>query len=151
MISYMVEGPFLSFNPSSSGNLNSLSDIGVSRNDDGTYSFDSTKLDGALLANRNGVKQLLIGNGTSGSDSFFGHLSTALDSISNDIIAPETTLFVTQKDDLNTQIARTSSFLQKQQDQLAMQFANLDSFLGKLKSIGNYLTVQINSFTKVNS
>ncbi len=147
----MVEGPFLSFNPSSSGNLNSLNDIGVSRNDDGTYSFDSTKLDAALLANRNGVKQLLIGNGTSGSDSFFGHLSTALDSISNDIIAPETTLFVTQKDDLNTQIARTSSFLQKQQDQLAMQFANLDSFLGKLKSIGNYLTVQINSFTKVNS
>ncbi len=149
-----VEAPFLSFNSSSSGssaNLNSLSDIGVSRNSDGTYSFDSTKLDAALLSNRAGVKQLLVGDGTSSSNSFFGHLSTALDSISNDIITPGETLFNTQKDNLNTQITTTNSFIQKQQDQLAMQFANLDTFLGKLKTIGNYLTIQIASFTKASS
>ncbi|GMT43768.1 MAG: flagellar hook-associated protein 2 [bacterium] len=144
-----VESPFTNYK--AEGKFHSLADIGVTRNDDGTYSFDSSKLDTELVSNRDDVKQLLIGDGSSGSDSFFGHLSTVLDSVlsSNGPISSETGLFDTQESVLNTQISQTESFLQKQQSLLEMQFANLDTVLGKLKGIGNYLTMQIDSFTKI--
>ncbi len=145
-----VEQPFLLYN--AAGSLHSLSDIGITRNDDGTLSFDSSKLDAELVSNRDDVKQLLVGDGSSSSDSFFGHLSTVLNYVSSATgpIDSETTLFDTEKSDLNKQISQTESFLAQQKSLLELQFSNLDTVLGKLKSIGNYLTMQINSFTKSN-
>lgn len=117
--------------------FNSLSQIGVSTNSDGTLTLDSSTLESALAQNPQAVQNLF--SGTSG-------IGTQLDTLLNGVVGAggmidtETTAQQTDVDNINNQL----SLLTQQSNQLTSQynaeFNNMDNVVAAYKNTQSLLT-----------
>jgi flagellar hook-associated protein 2 len=81
----MLQSTLLSamgYSGSGSSAINTLGDLGISMNDDGTLALDSTALTNAATNNYSAIQTFLQGDG-SGSNGFANILSTQLDSLTD--------------------------------------------------------------------
>lgn len=121
--------------------IQSLADIGITANTDGTYASDTTKLGNALTGNLAGVANLLGGtNGLATQlDSLVnGYTKTGglLDNINQGLTAQLKTV-TQQQDQLNAQLAIYSATL-------TAEYNAMDSAVAKLKEMQQYLTAEFN-------
>lgn len=123
-----------SYTGSSSGTgVNSLSDLGISLNNDGTLTADAATLDGVLANNPSGVQQFMQGSALNG---FAATASNALTSFSDPSIGAFTVdinSLNNQNTDLTTQISNfESGYIAQQQTTLTTDFTNAESALQNL-------------------
>jgi flagellar hook-associated protein 2 len=128
--------------------INSLADIGLTANPDGTYALDTTKLGNALAGNLPGVTGLLSGvNGLATQlDTLVGGYTNTgglLDSINQGLLSSLKSV-TQQQNDLQTQLAAYSATL-------TAQYNAMDAAVAQLKVTQQYLTAQFNAGSTTSS
>ncbi len=127
-----------------SGSLTSA-DLGITLNNDGTLSLDSTKFASAVAANPQAVQNLLLGTGSNGMVAAIDSLVTNYTQSGTGVLSTETS----SRNDLitgyNNQIDQIEAQAATLQDQLTTEFANLDTIESTYKSQASYLTQLSNS------
>jgi flagellar hook-associated protein 2 len=125
----------------SSDPINSLTDLGITANSDGSYSTDATKLSTALTANLSGVENLL--GGTKGIATQLNTLINSytktggiLSTINTGLQAGLTNLS-TEQTALNAELATYSATL-------TTQYNAMDAAVAALKQTQTYLTAEFN-------
>jgi flagellar hook-associated protein 2 len=104
----------------SSGAITSLSQLGITANDDGTLTLDSSTLDSALTSSYQGVVNLF-----QGSNSFGSGLTTALSNLGN--ASPDGLIYLALQQDsseetgLNANVTNENSIISAQQTQLTTE------------------------------
>ncbi|HFB66802.1 MAG TPA: hypothetical protein ENJ60_14820, partial [Aeromonadales bacterium] len=122
------------------GNVNSLAEIGISTNQDGTLSLDSSKLNQQLTDNLDNIEQIFTA-----SNGIASSLSTLVDQYTN-----STGILTSRTSSLNEQLSRIdddriqlSERLDQLETRLRAQFGAMDALVAQLKSTGNFLTQQL--------
>jgi flagellar hook-associated protein 2 len=130
-----------SFATSGNGNVNSLADLGISLNDDGTLSVNSSQLASVLQSNSPAVQSFFDSTqaGSFGA-SLAGTLNSLVDPISGSVTQDGKGLTQTQSD-LTQQIADFQRQISVSQTQLTAQYDQVDATLQELP----LLLAQINS------
>lgn len=123
-----------------------LADIGVTTQKDGTLTLDGTKFQKALSDNPQGVSDLLAGPGSSPTGGIADTLAAAADTATKALTG---TIAVRQDgisrgikrlaDQIDTALARVSAHEQT----LRKQFSNLEQVVSRLQSTGTFLTSQL--------
>ena len=117
----------------SSGAITSLSQVGITANDDGTLSLDPSTLDSALSSNYQGVANFFQDSG-----SFGANLTTVLTNLGN--TDPDGVLYLTlqqnssQETQLNTTISTEQSSINTQQTQLTTELNEANYTLEEIPS-----------------
>ncbi len=122
------------------GNVNGLAEIGISTNQDGTLSLDSSKLNQQLTDNLDNIEQIFTA-----SNGIASSLSTLVDQYTN-----STGILTSRTSSLNEQLSRIdddriqlSERLDQLETRLRAQFGAMDALVAQLKSTGNFLTQQL--------
>ena len=122
--------------------LNNLSAIGITTNEDGTLSVDTTTLENALQNNFIGVGNLLAGNGTTGSQGIMQQFNTYLlnqTSPTQGMYAQKQTASQSIMTQLQDQVTQKSQALNQQQATLTAQFTNMELLISSLNSQSSYM------------
>lgn len=118
---------------SSATGVNSLSDLGITLNSDGSLSANAATLDSVLTNNPSGVQQFMQGSALNG---FAATASNALTSFSDPSIGAFTVdinSLSTQNTDLTNQISNfENTYIAQQQTSLTTDFTNAESALQNL-------------------
>lgn len=138
----------------SDANINSLSDIGVSFNKDGTVSVDNTKLDAVLAANPDAVEALFnpLRDVTHTAATDPG-LSTTLVSIKTEATASNGALqaLKTRLEKESAAITANRTKMEEREEaykaRLEKQFGAMDTRLSMLKATQTYLDQQVKLWT----
>ena len=137
------------------GSYTSLSRIGITTQDDGTMTLDSTKLAGALQQDPAAVAKLFAGDGTTGGVQGVGE---AMSSFLSGITDHTTGTIASRISNLNQDVSNLDQEISNKQEQvdnytthLKAQFANLEALIARTTSESNYLAQQFNSLTNSNS
>ncbi len=133
------------------GTYTSLSQIGITTQDDGTMSLDSSKLATALQQDPASVAKLFAGDGTTTGVQGIGEaMSSYLDGITNS----STGMISTRINNLNQDISNLDQEISDKQEQvtnytnnLKAQFANLETIIAQSQSESSYLASQFNSLS----
>jgi flagellar hook-associated protein 2 len=141
----------------SDANLNSLSDLGLSTNRDGTVALDTAKLTAALAQNPEAVEALFspIRDNTHTTVSDPG-ISSALSAIKATSLGNDGAIYAlnSRLQSRATIIAADRAKMEVREDayraRLERQFGNLDSRIGALKATQSYLEQQIKLWTRSN-
>jgi flagellar hook-associated protein 2 len=115
-----------------SGSIASLSDLGVTTNQDGTLSVNSSTLNNAIQSNFSAVQSFLQGSALNG---FAATLNTTLDTFTNAASGAFTVdlqSISTENTDLQNQINDFQSYLQTQQTLLTQEYTQADIALQEL-------------------
>lgn len=142
----------------SDANINSLSDIGVSFNKDGTVSIDNTKLDAALAANPDAVEALFnpLRDATHTTTTDPG-LATTLESIKTEATASNGALqaLKTRLEKESASITANRTKMEEREEaykaRLEKQFSAMDTKLSLLKATQTYLDQQVKLWTNDDS
>ena len=132
----------------SSNTYNTLSEVGISIQQDGTFKLDTTKLNSAIASNPDAVTKLFVESGTSGQAGYIKGFGAQIYSMATDMLASNG-LFQTRVDSLNANITS----LNKQEDAFQLrldamqkryqaQFQSLDTMMSSWNSTSSYLTQQ---------
>jgi flagellar hook-associated protein 2 len=131
--------------------VNSLTNLGVTVQRDGTLEFDQGKLASALNADPTAIAQLVSG-GYNGQKGLGSRFSSLLDNIIDE--KSDSSLFTASTKSINKLITavedqRTTlqTRLAKIQSNYEKQFAAMDSFVGSWNQTSSYLTQQLNALT----
>jgi flagellar hook-associated protein 2 len=127
---------------SASGTLNNLSSIGITTNEDGTLSVDTTTLENSLQNNFSGVTNLLAGDGTTGSTGVMGQLNTYLMNLTDPTLgmyAEKKTANETAMNDLENQISVKQEALTQQEATMKAQFTAMELMISNLNSQSGYM------------
>jgi flagellar capping protein FliD len=117
----------------SGGSIQSLADLGISVNQDGSLSLNSTTLSSLLASNPSGVQQFLA-TANSGLSAQFQTALTQLSGPTNSVLANETTALSTQVTDNQTQITQMQAQLTVEQNALTAQFDQMEVTVSQLQS-----------------
>jgi flagellar hook-associated protein 2 len=133
-MSQLVAGTF-----TGNGKLNSLADVGITVQSDGTLTFDQSVLDAAWAANPSAVQQLFTTKSTGISDQF----KNAINSLAGD----PTSLLAERISGLQTQVANNQSDidlmnqrLTAEQNRLYTAYYNMDLVVGKFKGLASVIS-----------
>lgn len=112
----------------------SVGAIGISVQRDGTLSVDAAKLTKAVNENYEGVTAALIGNGVSS-----GLMSQVVDTVdpytrADGTFTARITNLAARNRDIDTQVSRMQTRLDKYEEQLTRQYSQLESLMGSLQS-----------------
>ena len=131
--------------PDSSG-LATLSQIGIGFQNDGTLSFDSTKLSAALDSQLSGVAKLF--SGTAGVGGYGTQMSSLITGMTdtNGTLTAATKGLNTSLDSLGKQYTATSARIDATVARYKAQFTQLDTLINSMNQTSSYLTQQFNSF-----
>ena len=124
---------------SSSGPVQSLADVGLTVQGDGTLSFDQSQFDAAWIANPTAVQQLFTAKSTGVSDRF-DSLITQLAGTSGSLLASRITALQAQISDNQSTITQMNQRLSDEQNLLYTDFYNMDLTIGKLKNTQSLLS-----------
>lgn len=120
----------------SSGAITSLSQLGITANDDGTLTLDSSTLDSMLNSNYQDAMNFFQ---ASSSDTSFGtNLTTALSNLGNS--GPDGAIYLaleqdsTQESDLNTNITNENTSISAEQTQLTTELNEANYTLEEIPS-----------------
>ena len=116
-----------------SGSINSLAQIGVTMNTDGTLSFDSSTLDSVFQSNPTDL-QTFFTDSTNGMSAQFHQVVNYLTNAQASLLTNRVNALNTQITDNNSQITLLNSELNAQEEMLYAQYDNMDSTIGTLKS-----------------
>lgn len=130
----------------SSGTYQTLSDIGVSTNRDGTLTLDSARLNKALQDDPAGITQMLNPtNSTDANPGLGGALKTVTDYLnaSSGPLASSAAVYEKLKTSLATQLTKLDESMTRYSDQLTRTYSAMQTQLLALKSTQSYLEQQI--------
>jgi flagellar hook-associated protein 2 len=135
----------ISFAMSGNGNVNSLADLGISMNNDGTLSVNSTTLESALQANPSAV-QSFFNSQASGSfgNNLYNQINFIADPISGSV-AQDTTGLQQSQSDLTQQISDFQAQLNVTQQQLTTEYDQVDVTLQELPLLLQQVNQQLSS------
>lgn len=123
-----------------SGNVNSLAEIGISTNQDGTLTLDSSKLNTELGNNIGDIEQVFTStNGISTK------LTDLIDQYTNStgILSTRTTSLNDKLTSIGDERLQLSNRLTKLETRLRAQFGAMDALVAQLNSTGNFLSQQL--------
>ncbi|MFT3930421.1 MAG: flagellar filament capping protein FliD [Spongiibacteraceae bacterium] len=126
--------------------LNSLADLGISTNRDGSIALDDTKLSSALSANFDSFDELFTGD--NGIASRLDKLATELTGSGGVFSTRETSIneqlskLDEQKDELNTRLTKLEA-------RYRAQFSALDILVSQLNQTGSFLTQQLDATAQI--
>ena len=115
------------------GNLHTLGDIGITMNQDGTISFNSTTFQNAYAQDPTNVMKLFT-DSTNGLGTVIDHSMTALVDPVTGMITQENTTLQNQTQQFQDQITQLDGLLANKRNQLENQFANMETILAGLQS-----------------
>ena len=116
-----------------SGAIQSLADVGVTVQGDGTLAFDQSTLDAAWNSNPQAVQQLFTAKNTGISDQF-NNLLNQLAGNSDSLLAEQISGLGTQITDNQKQITLMNQRLNTESTRLYNEFYNMDLTIAKLQS-----------------
>jgi len=122
------------------GNVNSLAEIGITTNQDGTLTLDSAKLNTELGNNIGDIQQIFTStNGIAPS------LTTLIDQYtsSTGILSDRTTSLNNKLTSIGDERLQLSTRLTKLETRLRAQFGAMDTLVAQLNSTGQFLTQQL--------
>lgn len=135
----------VSFAMTGNGNVNSLADLGISFNDDGTMSVDSGTLESALQSNFSDVQSFFQATDTgSFGDSLEQSLELVADPVSGSI-AQDLTGLQQSQNDLSQQISDFQDQLNTTQQNLTTQYDQVDTTLQELPLLLQQVNQQLAS------
>ncbi len=144
----LTQGQLLSavgFSMTGNGTTNSLADLGITMNNDGTLSVDTGTLSSALQGNSAAV-QTFFQSTTSGT--FGNNLSNILDSIANPItgaLAQDANGYQQSQTSITQQISDFQDQLNTTQQQLTQQYVQVDTTLQELPELLDQINQQLTS------
>lgn len=134
-------------NVGGTGNLNRLSEIGISTSkDDGTISLDSTKITKLISTDFQSLEKLFLGEeGVEGiNEKFVNYLGGQTDSISGFYVSRKKSTESAIKG-IERNIDNMQLRLEKREASMRAQFEALETMMSSLNATSNYLTQQISS------
>ena len=128
---------------------NSLFDLGLNFNKDGSISFDESKFQQWMAQDPEGVKKLLVGDEEKNLPGIATKINDILDRYlgTNGSIAIEQKGVETKIERLDQQIVRAKERVDKYVDYLRIQFLMLDSYVQNLNDTAAYLDAQFKSIS----
>ena len=117
----------------SSGPVQSLADVGITVQSDGTLSFDQSQFDAAWVANPTAVQQMFTAAKT-GVSAQFDTLITQLAGPTNSLLSTRATALQSEISDNQSTITQMNQRLSDEQNLLYTEFYNMDLTIGKLKN-----------------
>jgi flagellar hook-associated protein 2 len=126
---------------SGSGAIESLGDLGITMNNDGTLTLNTATLDSAIQSNFSDVQTFLQGTSSNGFVSFINNQMSALTDANNGAFTVDLQSISNENQDLQTQINNYNVYLQDQQTLLTNEYNQADIALQELPS----LEAQINA------
>ncbi len=133
-LSQLVSGTF-----SGNGKLQSLADVGVTVQSDGTLAFDQSVLDAAWAASPAAVQQLFTTKNTGIADRF--------DNLINNLAGDPTSLLAGRINALKTEITSNQSQIDQmnqrltdEQNRLYISYYNMDLAVGKFKNLQSVIS-----------
>jgi flagellar hook-associated protein 2 len=129
--------------------VQTLADIGITTQKDGTLKVDTAKLDSALANNFDGVARLFGTESTGVAARLHGQITARLADgagidLRNDSLQAEQRALQKKADDINVR-------MQIVQQTYLKQFTRLDTLLSSLSSTSAYLSQQIEALSNMNS
>lgn len=124
----LISGRFLGVNDS----VRSLNQIGVSIGQDGSLSFDESKLKSAYAADPEGVQKFLAGE-TDGLSAKFHKMLEQLAGVDNSLLSNRIKTLQTKIDNNQERVDRMNASLKRQSDALYLQFYRMETAIGKLQ------------------
>lgn len=135
-----------------SGSVQTLADVGVSTNRDGTLTVDSARLARVLASDPAGVEALFAdGSGASGGglSAAFSTVAARLTSRTSGLDAA-TTRYTKQQTELTDAKTKLADATAATTERMTRQFASMDSRVAAYKSTQTFLTNQIAAWNKSN-
>lgn len=131
------------------GGINSLTDVGISFQADGSLAFDSAKLDKVLADPTKDIGAFFAGKG--GVDGIATKLNTLMTSIvgTGGTIASRTTGLSQSIATYNRQKAAIETRLTTIEARYRQQFTNLDTLIASMSQTSTYLTTQLDNLPTI--
>jgi flagellar hook-associated protein 2 len=130
---------------------NTLAQIGVTLQKDGTMAIDTKKLDAAIGANLNDVAALFGGDGNKGG--FARRLSDAVDRVTgtNGALSAAASGIEKSMKDLSKRYDAISARADATVERYRMQFTQLDKVVAEMNRTSSYLTQQFAAINNMNN
>ena len=128
---------------STAGAISTLGQLGVSMNNDGTLTLDSSKLNGAIQNNFSAVQSFLQGTASNG---FAATLNNQLGSFTdpvNGAFTVELQSIANENSDLQDQIDDFQDFLNSEQVRLTNEYNQIDATLQRLPILQKQIAAQL--------
>jgi flagellar hook-associated protein 2 len=140
--------------PGTTGAYTTLDSVGISLNEDGTLSLDTSTLDAALSADPTSVERLFVTDTSNGSQGVMGAISSTIDSLttgSSAALNAEVAGYATENTNLTTQMAAMQTRTAAYQTLLTNEFTQMNSALAMYKQQSTALTQSFDSSSSSSS
>lgn len=131
----LLQSDLLSAGGYSSGATNgvaTLADLGITMNDDGTLSLDTSQLDSAIQSNFSAVQSFMQGTSSNGFVNFLSNQMNSLTDATNGAFTVDLQSISNENQDLQNQINNFQTYLQQQQTILTQEYNQADIELQEL-------------------
>jgi flagellar hook-associated protein 2 len=130
----MLQNSLLSAGSYSGGGngVQTLGDLGITMNKDGTLTLDSATLDSAVQNNFSAVQNFLLGTSSNGFVSFLNTQLNQLTAAGNGAFTIDLQSIATQNTDLQTEINNFQPYLTQQQQKLTQEYNQADITLQEI-------------------
>jgi flagellar hook-associated protein 2 len=131
----LLQSDLLSAGGYSSGATNgieTLADLGITMNNDGTLSLDTSQLDSAIQNNFSAVQNFMQGASSNGFVNFLSNQMNSLTDASDGAFTVDLQSISNENQDLQTQINNFQTYLQQQQTILTNEYNQADLELQEL-------------------
>ncbi|HEY4014490.1 MAG TPA: flagellar filament capping protein FliD [Polyangiaceae bacterium] len=136
------------------GTYTTLDSVGISLNEDGTLSLDTSKLDAALASDPTSVERLFVTDTSNGSQGVMGVISSTINSLTTGTSAAlnaEVAGYGTENTNLTTQMAAMQTRTAAYQTLLTNEFTQMNSSLAMYKQQSTALTQSFDSSSSSSS
>jgi flagellar hook-associated protein 2 len=134
-----------------SGSITTLGQLGISMNNDGTLTLNSSALDSAVQSNFSGVQSFLQGTAANG---FAASLNTQLTSFTdpaNGAFTVELQSISSENSDLQDQVNTWQDFLNSEQTRLTNEYNQIDATLQQLPVLQKQIAAELGENTNGNN
>jgi flagellar hook-associated protein 2 len=138
----------------SSDQYSTLASVGVTLNDDGTLSFDSSTFAAAVQSDPTDVTNLFVTNSSTGSTGVMGAFNNMINTLTDPTtgsIQAEINGFGTRTTNLGTQITNAQARVTAYQTQLQTEFTQMNTLLQTYKTQSTALTQAFDSSSSSSS
>lgn len=135
---------------SGTGAIESLGDLGITMNSDGTLTLNTATLDNAIQSNFSDVQTFLQGTSSNGFVSFINNQMSALTDANNGAFTVDLQSISNENQDLQNQINNYNTYLQDQQTLLTNEYNQADIALQELPSLEAQINAELGNQSSSN-
>ncbi|HZP64538.1 MAG TPA: flagellar filament capping protein FliD [Terriglobales bacterium] len=128
-------------------NVSTLADLGITMNDDGSLTLDSTTLDSALQSNFSAVQNFFQGTAFNGFVTFLNNQLNALTDPTNGAFTVDLQSISNENSDLQDQINNFEDYLQSQTTLLTNEYNQADALLQQLPTLEAQINAELGNST----